>query len=204
MTRGTTFFRWFMYLLHISIVTVSQNCTIPSISSCFVLGLTSLLQNSLSSCHIFSIGFKSGDSTGVFHQLIPWSLMKSRAKLEVYLGSLSCMKRCELGNFAWMNGMSVWSRISVNRNLSIIPSKCRFQCGPFLRSLPTHGLSQGALLYKDNKVYAHLCRLHMRTIIDYKIHTDINTCVKHLPWLWPGGLSLFPATKQSMCFQLNC
>ena len=128
-----------MHLLRFSTVTFSQNCTIPTISSCFVLGLTSLLQNSLSSCHIhvFSIGFKLGNSAGAFHQLIPWSLMKSRAKLEVCLGSLSCMKRCELGNFTWMNGMSVWSRIPINRNLSIIPSKMQIPMRPFLE-IPAH------------------------------------------------------------------
>ena len=91
----------------------------------------------LSSYHIFSIGFKSGDSAGVFHQLIPWSLMKSRAKLDVCLGSLFFMKRCELGNFSWMNGMSVWSRISVKSNLSIIPSKMQIPVWPLLE-IPAH------------------------------------------------------------------
>ena len=140
-----------MYLLHFSTGTVSQNCTVPLISFCFVLGLTSLLLNSSSSCHIFSIGFKSGDSAGVFHQLIPCPMMKFQAKLEVCFRLWSCMKQCELEYFIWMNGMSVWSRISVSRNLSMMPSKYRFQYGPFSRSLPTHELSQ-ALLYKDNKV----------------------------------------------------
>ena len=121
------------YCIFQHIYTVSQNYTIPSINSCFILGLTSLLLNSLSSCHMVSIGFKSG----VFHQLIPLSAMKSLAKLEVCLGSLSCMKRCEVGNSAWMNGTSVWSKISVNRNQSIIPSNMQIPVRPFLE-MPAH------------------------------------------------------------------
>ena len=112
-------------------------------------------------CHIFSIRFKSGDSADIFHQLILWSMMESRAKLEVCLGSLSCMKQCDLGNFAWMNGTSVWSRISVNWNLSIIPSQMQIPVRPFLE-IPAHTWTlQSALLYKDNKVYAHLYKLHV-------------------------------------------
>ena len=95
-------------------------------------GFTSLLMYSLSSCHIFSIGFKSGDSAGVFHQLIPFSTMKSLAKCEVCLGSLSCMNLCDMGNFSWINGTRVASRICVNRNLSIIPSNTQMPVRPFL------------------------------------------------------------------------
>ena len=136
-----------MYLLHFSTVAVSQNFTIPSISSCFVLGLTSLIMNFLSSRHKFSIGFKSGNSAGVFHQLIPLLVMKLRAKMEVCLGSLSCMKRWGVvGKLTRINGISVWLRMEVNRNLSMIPSKIQIPVRP-LRFLPRHGLSLGVLVY---------------------------------------------------------
>jgi hypothetical protein len=51
-----------MYLVHFATVTVAQNALIPSMSSAFVLGFTSLQIYSFSSCHRFSIGLKSGDS----------------------------------------------------------------------------------------------------------------------------------------------
>jgi len=47
------------------------------------------------SCHKFSIGLQSGDSEGVFHQLISLS-WKIVANLDVCLGS-SCMERWESG-----------------------------------------------------------------------------------------------------------
>ena len=62
-----------IYLLHFSILTVSQNFSMPEMSSSFVEGLISRLMYSFSSCHKFSIGLRSGDSGGVFHQLIPSS-----------------------------------------------------------------------------------------------------------------------------------
>ena len=49
-----------------------------------VFGFTSRLMNSLSSCHRFSMGFKSGDSAGVRHQLIPFSTNHSLAATEVF------------------------------------------------------------------------------------------------------------------------
>ena len=89
--------------------------------------------NSLSLCHKFSIGFKSGDSAGVFHQLIPLLVMKSRAKMEVCLGSLSCMKQWGVvEKLTRINGINVWSRMEVNRNLSMIPSKIQIPVRPFL------------------------------------------------------------------------
>ena len=62
-----------MYLLHVCTSTVFQNRWMPEISSDFVFGLTSHLINSFNSCQRFSIGLASGDSGGVFHQLIPSS-----------------------------------------------------------------------------------------------------------------------------------
>ena len=82
-------------------------------SSCFDFGFTSLRLNSLSSCQRFSMGFKSGDSAGVFYQLILFSWMKSWAKREVCLGSLSCMNLWVSGNVDPMNGTRALSRISV-------------------------------------------------------------------------------------------
>ena len=48
-----------------------QNSLIPETSSCLLLGLIPRLIYSLSSCQRFSIGFRSGDSGGVFHQFTP-------------------------------------------------------------------------------------------------------------------------------------
>ena len=59
-----------MYFVHLAMSTVAQNLFMPSINSSFRCGFTSLLINSLSSCQRFSIGFKSGDSGTVFHQLM--------------------------------------------------------------------------------------------------------------------------------------
>ena len=56
-----------MNLLHLAWSSVPQDCYIPSISS-LVLGLISCRMYPLSSCHRFSMGLKSGDSAGVFHQ----------------------------------------------------------------------------------------------------------------------------------------
>ena len=60
-------------LVHFAALTVLQNLRIPSTNSSLVRGLTSRRINSFSSCHIFSTGLRSGDSGGVFHQLIPFA-----------------------------------------------------------------------------------------------------------------------------------
>lgn len=95
--------------MHFSLVTVSQNLSIPSTSSLLFLGLISRRMNSLSSCHIFSIGFKSGDSGGVRHQLMHFSSKNTLANFDVCLGSLSCISRCVDGNSEWMNGTRKWN-----------------------------------------------------------------------------------------------
>ena len=73
-----------MYLLHFMVSTVFQNCFIPDISSDFVVGFTSCLMNSFSSCNTFSIGFMSGDSGGVFHQFTDSFSKNSLATRDVY------------------------------------------------------------------------------------------------------------------------
>lgn len=78
-TRGITFFKCLIYFLHFSPETVSQNSMAPCLSSSLFLGLTSLRKYSFNSCQRFSIGFKSGDSGGVFHHVILLSLKKSLA-----------------------------------------------------------------------------------------------------------------------------
>ena len=62
-----------MYLLHFATSILAQKAFIPLISWSLVVGLISLLMYSLSSCHKFSIGFRSGDSGGVFHQSMLFS-----------------------------------------------------------------------------------------------------------------------------------
>ena len=116
------------YIYCISMLTVSHNFKIPSISSCFIRCFTSLLLNSFNSCHKFSVGLRSGDYAGVFHQSILLSTMKSFSLLDICFGSL-CSVNWET---CLTNGLRVLSRISVKRNLSIIASKMQTSILRFL------------------------------------------------------------------------
>lgn len=126
-----------MYFLHLAILTVFQNSIIPLISSSLLCGLTSLLMYSLSSCHRFSTGFKSGDSGGVLHQLIPFSSKYDWAHLDVCLGSLSCMYRCPSSSLVFRNGRSAWSKICMKRGAFILPSKTQISVAP-CQLIPAH------------------------------------------------------------------
>ena len=115
----------FLKMVDVFIAFFNRHCLPKTPNSMNALLLCSRLDFSLARVHAIgslSMGFRSGDSERVIHQIIPWSTM-SQAKLEMCLGSLSCMKRWAIGNFSWMKGTSVWPRISVNKNLSIMPSK---------------------------------------------------------------------------------
>ena len=70
MTSGITFWRWSMYLQHILGVMVLQNFLMPSFNSGMFLGLCLSLRKIFIEPHTFSIGFKSGLSARLFHQLI--------------------------------------------------------------------------------------------------------------------------------------
>ena len=70
-TAGITLRRCLIYFCHLFIDTVPQTPLMPSISYCFVLGFSSHWINSFNSCHRSSIWFRSDDSGGVGHQLIP-------------------------------------------------------------------------------------------------------------------------------------
>ena len=83
-----------MYFWHFAAVTVFQNSWMPLTSSSFVRGFTSRRRYSLSSCHMFSIGLKSGDSGGVGHHRTSFSSKNVCASRDVCLGSLSCMNLC--------------------------------------------------------------------------------------------------------------
>ena len=96
-----------------------------------IVSFTSLLIYSLSSCHKFSIGLRSGDSGGVRHQLIPFSSMNFFACFDVCLGSLSRMNLCVVGNFLFRNGINVLFRIWVYSGVFIFPSKMQISVGPF-------------------------------------------------------------------------
>ena len=89
-----------------------QNLSIPSISSSFVLGFTIFLRKCFSSCQSISMGLRSGDSGGVFHQLMPLSSMKLLARRLVCFGSLSCWKGCPSGKVSRRNGSSPLLSIS--------------------------------------------------------------------------------------------
>ena len=78
-----------MYFLHLFTSTVFQNCNCELRLVCwFNLPPDEFLE-------FMPIGFRSGDSGGVFHQLIPCLSKMLVAALEVCLGSLSCMNLCE-------------------------------------------------------------------------------------------------------------
>ncbi len=134
MTVGITFLKWPM---HFSTLTVCQNDTIPSINCCCVWGFTSRLIYSLSSCHKFSIGFMSGDSGGVHHQLMALSSKKACACFDVCLGSLSCLNLWPSGSVCSRKGTNVWSRIMVYSGAFIFPSKIQTSVGPLLL-IPAH------------------------------------------------------------------
>ena len=53
------------------------------------------------------------------------------AAVELCLGLLFCMKHTPLRNDLCTNGMSVLSRISMNKVLSIIPSQIQIPVAPF-------------------------------------------------------------------------
>ena len=150
-TLGMTFLRWSIYLLHFATSTVLQNFKMPSTNSCLVLGFTSLQINSFSSCHKFSIGFMSGDSAGVFHQLIPFSSKKCLARIEVCLGSLSCMNLWWLGNFISKNGKRVPRMISTNSGAFMMPSNTHIPVAPFLLIPAQTWTLTGCLALQKNK-----------------------------------------------------
>ena len=118
------------YLMHLPTSTVFQNCKMPSISSSLECGFTSLRTNSFNSCHMFSSGFKSGDSGAVFHQFTLLASKNDVASPEVCFGSLSCINLWPKGNFWAINGNKVVSRILTYSMASIFPSKTQILEGP--------------------------------------------------------------------------
>ena len=69
---------------------LSCHCVfIPSTSSSLLCGFTSRWRDSFNSCHMFPMGFRSGDSAGVGHQFTPLSCRNVWATEQVCLGSLS-------------------------------------------------------------------------------------------------------------------
>ena len=87
-----------MYLLHTVGVRVSQNCSIPAFNSSRLDGLYVDLKNCFNEPHTFSIGFKSGDSGGVFHHII---LFLSKKLVYIYcsvLGRCPAVSDDPLGN----------------------------------------------------------------------------------------------------------
>ena len=126
-----------MYSVHLATSTVFQKAKIPFTNSAFVLGFTSRRIYSFNSCQRFSIGFKSGDSAGVFHQLISLFSKKSLAIRDVCFGSLSYIYRGSSGKTLFRKGTRVRSRIDTNSTASIVPSNTQIGVGPFLL-IPAH------------------------------------------------------------------
>ena len=131
-TRGTTFCRWFMYLVHFHWSTVFQKSMMPLTSSSLCLGFTSLWINSFNSCQRFSIGFRSGDSGGVRHQLMLFFVIQFCVWPETCFGSCPAWiyARHEM-SFAKME-QRVLPRISVYSSFFNMPSKMHTPVHPLL------------------------------------------------------------------------
>ena len=87
-----------MYSLHTVGVRVNQNCSIPALNSFRLVGLYVDLKNCFNEPHTFSIGFRSGDSAGVFHHII---LFHSKKLVYIYysvLGRCPAVTDGPLGN----------------------------------------------------------------------------------------------------------
>ena len=136
--------------------TVAQNRNIPLTSLSFVFGFTSCLINSLSLCQRFSMGFRSGDSEGVCHQLIPWSSMNFSPRFEQCFISLSCMKRWPSGNTSLTNGSSLVQNL--NREHSTFLQVCTLLLELSHWFLPMCVLLAGAYSGKLRPGSASACR----------------------------------------------
>jgi len=89
-----------MYLQHASGVKVSQKVSIP-----VFWGLDWFLRYCFREPQTNSIGFKSGDSGGEYHQLISFCSKKFSIKWLECLGSFSWYNLCTSGNTVWRNGI---------------------------------------------------------------------------------------------------
>lgn len=119
------------YLVHFLLSTVDQKLLMPDINCSFVCGFISRRMNSLSSCHMFSIGLRSGDSAAVFHHSTLLSLRNFCARPEVCFGSLSCINRWLTGNLSLIKGNKPVLIISTYNSEFMIPSKITMFVGPF-------------------------------------------------------------------------
>ncbi len=122
-----------MYLVHFGMSTVSQKRWIPSKSSSFVRGFTSRRKNSFSSCQIFSIGLRSGDSGGVFSTSW-WNWLPGnpfhglKCVLDHYPAWIcGCCRRC----LSRKEAGRACCKISVYSHLSMIPSKMHIPDPPW-------------------------------------------------------------------------
>ena len=170
--------------------------------------------NSLSSCQRFSIGLRSGDSAGVFHQLMELSFIQSAAYPDVCLGSLSCINLCSSGKTSVMNGTSVPSRMLTNSSFFMIPSEMHIPVLPFF-DIPAHTCTLVGCLGLEgicNHVYywAHkklfylpmiLCTILLLSFGVHILYVHVHVpCL--VPEFWTRGLSLFSAGESSMALHL--
>ena len=98
----------------------SQKC-LSSFDQLLVFGLVSLRINYFSSCQRFSIGFKSGDSAGVFHELCGISgcvfrIIILHKPVNCWVSAVDKGYQCLLWTY---------------RNLSMIPSRMHTFVAPF-------------------------------------------------------------------------
>ena len=85
---------------------------------------------------MFSIGFRSGLSGGVGHQLMPISSKKSEIYSLLCLGSLSWYNRWPVGNSSFIKGSQPPSKILLSRITFIFPVNITTLVAPFLEVPP--------------------------------------------------------------------
>ena len=131
-TLGITFFKCPMYLSTCSYLQSPKTLLFLVLAALW--SLVSLLSGyySFSSCQRFSIGLRSGDSAGVFHQFTPFSSIHSLAYNNVRLGSLPCISLWPSGYTSLTKGSRVLSRILTNSSFYMIPSKIYIPVHPRL------------------------------------------------------------------------
>ena len=150
--------------MHLYTLTVSQIAWMPSINSCFVVGLLSLWINSFSSYHSFSMGLQLGDSAGMHH--VPCDTIVEKECLS-YMCPRSVLRVVHYESMAiqincFQGGNSVHSKMEMYRGASIIPLKIQIPVFPCLL-MPTHTfLFIGCLDRKQRKQNVHV-NVHLFT-----------------------------------------
>ena len=161
----------------------------------------------LNSCHKFSIGLRSGDSAGIFNQLMPFSSMNSFACLDVCFGSLSCINLWPSGYTSSRKDRSVQSKIMVYKGPFIFPSKMQIAVLP-RQLIPAPTWPFGGCLTLE-KMCLHTWKIHYNfkkaTVkkISYKYIISARCQSLCILGLILGWFSVFAAAEKRLC-DCNC